>query len=112
MKIVKKAKIEIVKLDELKEGDKILWSNLRCKVINIDRFKRKVYFVPYSMPDGEPLEGSYLNYYRLIKSEEKNICYMCGKEIKEGDICDKCEHETLETQFIDTNKEKYISIHM
>jgi len=30
MKIVKTAKIEIVKLEQLKEGDEILWSNLRC----------------------------------------------------------------------------------
>jgi len=103
MKIVRKAKIEIVKLDELKAGDYILWANLRCKVQKIDRWNHKVTFVPCSMPDDKPLEGSYLNYYRLIDWEEKNICYICGKELEEGDICDKCEHEDLEIQFISTN---------
>ena len=76
MKIVKKAKIEIVKLGQLKEGDEILWANLRCKVVNINKFKRKVYFIPDSMP-GDPFEGSYLNYYRLIDWEEqKCLPYM------------------------------------
>jgi len=31
MKIVKNAKIEVVKLEQLNEGDEILWANLRCK---------------------------------------------------------------------------------
>jgi len=105
MKIVKKAKIEIVKLNELKIDDYILWSNLRCKVQEIDRWNRKVTFVPCSMPDDyEPLEGSYLNYYRLIDWEEKNICNICGKELEKGDICNECEHETLEIQFISTDR--------
>jgi len=93
MKIVKKAKIEIVKLDELKVGDYILWANFRCKIQEIDRWNRKVSFVPCSMPDYRPLEGSYVNYYRLIDWEEKNICYVCGKELEEGDICKECEYE-------------------
>ena len=41
---------------------------------------------------GEPFEGSYLNYYRLIDWEEQNVCLICGKEI-EGDICDTCKDE-------------------
>ncbi len=69
MKIVKKAKIEVVQFRDSREGDLILWSNLRCKVVNIDRFKRKVYSIPYSTA-GEPFEGSYLNHYRLISWEE------------------------------------------
>ena len=92
MKIVRTAKIEVVKLEELKEGDEILWSNLRCKIISIDRFKRKVYFVPHSSPD-EPFEGSYLNYYRLVNWEEQNVCRACGREIEEGEICDACKDE-------------------
>jgi len=92
MKIVRTAKIEVVKLEQLEKGDEILWSNLRCKVIGIDRFKRKVYFAPYSMSD-EPFEGSYLNYYRLISWEEENVCRTCGKEIEEGEICDTCKDE-------------------
>jgi len=92
MKIVKTAKIEVVKLEQLKEGDEILWSNLRCRIVSIDRLKRKAYFVPRSMPD-EPFEGSYLNYYRLISWEEQNVCHACGREIEEGDICDACKDE-------------------
>jgi len=92
MKIVKTAKIEVVKLEQLKEDDEILWSNLRCRIVSIDRFKRKVYFVPHSMHD-KPFEGSYLNYYRLIDCEEQNVCRACGREIKEGEICDMCKDE-------------------
>jgi len=92
MKIVRTAKIEVVKLEELKEGDEILWSNLRCRIVNIDRFKRKAYFVPHSSPD-EAFEGSYLNYYRLVNWEEQNVCRSCGREIEEGEICDTCKDE-------------------
>jgi len=92
MKIVKTAKIEIVKLEQLKEGDEILWSNLRCKIVSIDRFKLKAYFAPHSSP-GEPFEGSYLNYYKLIDWEEQNVCHLCGREIEEGEICDACKDE-------------------
>ncbi len=81
-----------MRLEQLKEGDEILWSNLRCKVISIDRFKRKVYFVPHSMHDN-PLEGSYLYYYRLVNWEEQNVCHACGREIEEGEICDACKDE-------------------
>ena len=92
MKIVRTAKIEVVKLEHLKEGDEILWSNLRCKVITIDRFKRKVYFAPHSTSD-KLFEGSYLYYYRLISGEEQNVCCACGREIEEGEICDSCKDE-------------------
>ena len=92
MKIVKNAKIEVVKLEQLNEGDEILWANLRCKVVTIDRFKRKVYFVSHSTP-GDPFEGSYLNYYRLINWEEQNVCRACGREIEKGEICDECKRE-------------------
>jgi len=92
MKIVKTAEIEVVRLEQLNEGDEILWSNLRCKIVGIDRSKRKVYFVPRSTP-GDPFEGSYLNYYRLVDCEEQNVCRACGREIGEGDICDVCKDE-------------------
>jgi len=92
MKIVKTAKIEVVRLEQLNEGDEILWSNLRCKIVGIDRYKRKVYFVPHST-SGDPFEGSYLNYYRLINWEEQNVCRACGREIEKGEICDECKHE-------------------
>ena len=92
MKIVRTAKIEVVKLEQLKEGDEILWSNLRCKVVSVDKFKGKVYFIPHST-SGEPLEGSYLNYYRLVNWEEQNVCRACGREIEEGEICNTCKDE-------------------
>ena len=92
MKIVKTAKIEVVRLEQLKEGDEILWSNLRCKVVSVDKFKGKVCFIPHST-SGEALEGSYLNYYRLISWEEQSVCRACGREIEEGEIYDSCKDE-------------------
>jgi len=92
MKIVKTAKIEVVRLEQLNEGDEILWSNLRCRIVSIDRFKHKVYFAPHSTPD-KPFEGSYLNYYRLISWEEQNVCCFCGREIEKDEICDECKRE-------------------
>jgi len=94
MKVVKKAKIEVVTIRELREGDEILWSNLRCRVIGINRYRRKVFFVPNSTPISE--EVSYRHYYRITDCEEINICIVCGKEIGEGDICKECEEENLE----------------
>jgi len=93
MKVVKKAKIEVVRLAQLREGDEILWSNLKCKVLEIDRYNRKVTFVPNSTPISE--EVSYRHYYRITDCEEINICIVCGKEIEEGDICKECKEENL-----------------
>ena len=93
MKVVKKAKIEVVTIRELREGDEILWSNLRCRVIGINRYRRKVFFVPNSTPISE--EVSYRHYYRITDCEEINICIVCGKEIEEGDICKECKEENL-----------------
>jgi len=96
MKVVKKAEIEVVTIRELREGDKILWSNLRCRVIEIDRHNRKVIFAPSSLPaSAKPFEGSYMHYYRVLKCEEINTCMLCGKEIEEGDICKECKEENL-----------------
>jgi len=92
MKIVKKAKIEVVTIGNLREGDEILWSNIRCKVLEIDRFKRKVTFVPSSLPDYDnPFEGSYMHYYRILDCEERSVCTFCGRVIENGDICEECK---------------------
>ncbi|MCW3130640.1 MAG: hypothetical protein N2V75_11170 [Methanophagales archaeon] len=85
MKLVKTAKIGVVTLSQLREGDEILWSNIRCKVLEIDRFKRKVTFVPSSLPlsyHSNPFEGSYLHYYRILECEEISTCTICGKRIE------------------------------
>ncbi len=96
MKLVKKAKIEVVTIGNLREGDEILWSNIRCKVLEIDRFKRKVTFVPSSLPlsyHSNPFEGSYLHYYRILECEEISTCTICGKRIESGDFCEECKKE-------------------
>ena len=90
MKIVKRAKIEVVTIDSLREGDEILWSNFKSKVVNVDRYNRKVFFIPCSMP-GESFEASYRRYYRITECEETNICTICGKEIGHGDMCEECK---------------------
>ena len=92
MKIVKKATVEVVTLSQLREGDEILWSNLRCKVLGIDSLNRSVVFAP---ADGEekPFEGSFMHYYRVLACEEVNICIFCGREIASGYICEECRDE-------------------
>jgi len=40
-----------------------------------------------------PLEGSYLYYYRLVNWEEQNVCRACRREIEKGEICDACKDE-------------------
>jgi len=92
MKLVKTAKIEVATIGNLREGDEILWSNIRCKVLEIDRFKRKVTFVPSSLPlsyHSNTFEGSYLHYYRILECEET----ICGKRIESGDLCDECKKQ-------------------
>ena len=90
MKIVKKAKIEVVTVNDLHEGDEILWSNFKSKVVNVDRYNRKVFFIPCSMP-GESFEASYRRYYRITECEETNVCTICSKEIEHGDMCEECK---------------------
>ena len=92
MKIVKTAKIEVVTLSQLKEGDEILWSNLRCKVLEIDSLSRSVIFAPVVSVE-KPIEGSFMHYYRVLACEEVNVCTFCGREIASGDICEVCKDE-------------------
>ena len=92
MKMVKTAKIEVVTLSQLREGDEILWSNLRCKVLGIDSLSRSVIFAPVGGVE-KPFEGSFMHYYRVLACEEVNICIFCGREISSGDICEKCRDE-------------------
>lgn len=99
MKVIKEAEIEVVKVHDLKEGDEILWSNLRCRVEKIEMLQREVHFIPISHDDGEtePFHFRfYRNYYKLKKFKEVDICIQCGKEIEFGDICDECKKEDIE----------------
>ena len=92
MKIVKKATVEVVTLSQLREGDEILWSNLRCKVLGIDSLSRSVIFAPAGGVE-KPFEGSFTHYYRILVCEEVNVCTSCGREIASGDICEECKDE-------------------
>ena len=95
MKLVKTAKIEVVTLSQLREGNEILWSNLRCKVLGIDSLSRSVTFAPVDSIE-KPFEGSFMHYYRILACEEMNICIFCGREIASGDICEACRDERKE----------------
>ena len=96
MKIIKEAEIEIVKFSDLKIGDEILWSNLRCKVDGIDMFRRELRFSDVNQFAGSFCYSAYSNYYKLIKYVEVNLCYQCEKEIEFGDVCDECKKADIE----------------
>ena len=99
MKVVREAEIKIVKVRDLRVGDEILWSDLRCRIEKIDWFLREVYFIPVSHDDGNTDSFHfkfYRNYYRLKNFKEVNICIQCSKEIESGDICDECKKADME----------------
>ena len=83
IKIVKTAKIECIKSHELNVGDIILWSNLRCKVLTInrslDRFSLKE-FAQVQQFEDDPNSiltiPKYSTFYRIIESEtiEEPLC--------------------------------------
>ena len=96
MKVIREAEIEIVKFSDLKIGDEILWSNLRCKVDEIDMFRRELRFSDINQFAGTFHYKAYSNYYKLIKYVEVNLCYQCEKEIEFGDVCDECKKADIE----------------
>ena len=65
LKTLKEARIEVVKSNQLREGDKILWSNLICEVIMVShsgvvRFK--------STPEAAIIEEQHwMFWYRIIE---------------------------------------------
>lgn len=76
IKIVKTAKIECIKSHKLNVGDMILWSNLRCKVLSINRlFDRNSYknFAQIQQFEDDPNSvftiPRYSTFYRIIESE-------------------------------------------
>ena len=96
IKVVKEAEIKVVKVQDLRIGDEILWSDLRCRIEKIDWAieHREVYFIPVSHDDGNTDHFHfrfYRNYYRLQNFKEVNICIQCSKEIEYGDECDECK---------------------
>ena len=83
IKIVKTAKIECIKSHELNVGDMILWSNLRCKVLTINRsLDRNSYEKFAQVQQFEDDHNSiltiprYSTFYRIIDSEtiEEPLC--------------------------------------
>ena len=96
MKVIGEAEIKIVKFSDLKIGDEILWSNLRCKVDGIDMFRRELHFSDVNKFAGSFCYSAYSNYYKLIKYVEVNLCHQCEKEIISGDVCDKCRKADIE----------------
>lgn len=69
-KIVKSAKIEVIKPSELKVGDHFLWANWNRRVLEIDRFNRTIVASsPYDDEYKETLKF-FMNYYKIIECEE------------------------------------------
>lgn len=83
IKIVKTAKIECIRSNGLNVGDMILWSNLRCKVLAINRsLDRNSYekFAQVQQFEDDPNSiltiPRYSTFYRIIDSEtiEEPLC--------------------------------------
>lgn len=75
MKCITKATIETVKGSQLKEGDFILVADRKCRVISVPFYPAEM--VKFESEDGcinsEGFESGFMNYYRIIDCEEKDI---------------------------------------
>ena len=90
MKTIKTAKIEIVTSKELRLGDHILWSNFRCKIVELIPEIRILQF-----EDDEKsvmVIPKYSKFYRVLDCEYKIMCNSCfqNEVEKEGDCCQEC----------------------
>jgi hypothetical protein len=102
MKFVIEAKILPVRKDQLREGDEILWSNIRCVITNI--IATDVFFVfkeEYDKGYKIPSAGDYRYWYRIVDCKEIDCCISCGRELPkdreiENQHCEKCEKEFSE----------------
>jgi len=76
VKVVTAAVIEVIKPSELKVGDKILWANWSRTVlaIKINKFNLvECIIVSNPCNDEEEVLKPYLNYYRIVFSEEEDV---------------------------------------
>ena len=111
MKVVKEATVEIVKLKDLEVGDHILYSNLKCLVIELpstrslimqlhpmdEHGRLKVQQFPDD-PKSTMHIGPFRTYYKIKNAELMDACLWCGKEIPEEsdkDVCEGCYIEQI-----------------
>jgi hypothetical protein len=96
-RIIKKAQVEIITWDEIKEGDLILWSNIPMKVVWPPTHKEEqilcLQWGGMSMPI-----GPYRKYYRIVEDygqlDDRWLCPRClDTEVEEpGQVCETCEN--------------------
>lgn len=102
MKIIKTAKVEIIKSKDLKVGDYILWSNFKCKVVEIftnassDRTSVFAHILQFDDDEKSIMQiPKYKDFYKILDSEEIILCNSCfnNQVVKEGDWCKECEED-------------------
>jgi hypothetical protein len=83
-RVVLEAKVEVVKANQLREGDRILWANLNCKVFSITPRGD----VAFSIAEDAQLEShNYMHWYRILDSKEAEVCPICIRTLTNG----KCD---------------------
>ena len=81
MKIVTKATVEVVPPEELNIGDKVLYRNIKCTIVNINVNGQ---MVTMKEPNGcLVFTQIFSTYYRVIACVEMCVCPHCGKEWRE-----------------------------
>ena len=95
-KVVRKANIEIVRFNQLKVGDKILFSDSTLEVVDLPpTFDEKIKCLQF---DEIELEiGPFRTYYRILKADERHLCSRCfQEEVKNpGEHCKECREDFL-----------------
>jgi len=72
IRVVKRATVRVVKPHELKVGDYILYMNLKCKVLEINREKREVTIQVLDENDIQT-RPFFLNYYVIEDCIEEEV---------------------------------------
>ena len=90
MKIVKTAVVEPIKSRDLQVGDYILWSNFRCKVVQIVPKIRILQFEKDK--DSVMTIPKYIKFYRILEHESIIVCNCCfeNEVQEEGQWCKEC----------------------
>lgn len=74
--IVKNAKIEVVRPNELKVGDYILWSCCKAKILTLSSYDYKEFALIQLFPEDKEntiIIPRYIHFYKIINSKlEKN----------------------------------------